>query len=144
MNTFPKFGNWTAVLNQAWRLNLVRGHGRATWLSTPRCPRSQSSHHDALATRSAAASQKTALERWRLATCVANLRALCDAPLGKRRACCPPRVVVRRPGRPIGGYYILVKLFQKVFMFYCALELYIPSYTASSNRASVFPVPRIC
>jgi hypothetical protein len=40
---------------------------------------------DALAAGSVAASQKTSLERWRLATCVANPcpPALCGAPLGK-------------------------------------------------------------
>jgi hypothetical protein len=41
----------------------------------------------------------------------------------------------------IGGYCILGKLFQKIFIFYCALEL---RSLASSNRASVFPLPRIC
>jgi hypothetical protein len=50
-------------------------------------------------------------------------------------------VRMRRPGRPIGGYCILEKLFHKIFIFYCALEL---RSLASSNRASVFPVPRIC
>ena len=52
---------------------------------------------------------------------------------------------MRRPGRPIGGYCILGKLFQKIFIFYCALELRsLLNLVASSNRASVFPVPRIC
>ena len=47
-------------------------------------------------------------------------------------------VRMRRPGRPIGGYCILGELFQKIFIF-----IVHSNYAASSNRASVFPVPRI-
>ena len=47
-------------------------------------------------------------------------------------------VRMRRPGRPIGGYCILGELFQKIFIFIVHSH-----YAASSNRASVFPVPRI-
>ena len=68
-----------------------------------------------------------------LEVCVCNAR--------HTAVCTHGCVRMRRPGRPIGGYCILGKLFQKIFIFYCALEL---RSLASSNRASVFPVPRIC
>ena len=48
-------------------------------------------------------------------------------------------VRMRRPDRPIGGYCILGKLSGNYLSF-----ILHSNYAASSNRASVFPVPRIC
>jgi hypothetical protein len=104
-------------------------------------------------------SQKTALERWRPVLQTPGRFAMLlwvSAELAARRArtkfsmcthACsrqsPAAKVahsnMRRPGRPIGGYCILGKLFQTIFIFYCALEL----RSLIESRVSISGTPNL-